>query len=322
MSRRTPLPPVFNDQPFSRREAVAAGVTDRRLAAADLRKPFHGARIAQGLPYTLEWRCLSYRRVSSVPFAFSHVTAALLLGLPVPAYAIDDRIHVTVCSPATPPYGRGVVGHQLNPALWRRRSFVHSDPTTHELFELPVLAPAVVLAQLSASLDADDVIAVGDAVVARDGTGEVNDLASRWGGRRGARALLRATSAMREGSRSRPESLQRRMFVRAGIPEPLPNVAVFAPDGRRLWTPDHVWPEYRVLSEYEGDGHRVSRAKFRSDIARFEEYVDGGWSPLRAQAADVFDDPNPFIARLWRRLVGGGWRPALREPRHIYAARR
>jgi very-short-patch-repair endonuclease len=76
-----------------------------------------------------------------------------------------------------------------------------------------------------------------------------------------------------------------------------------------------------VLVEYEGDGHRTSRGKFRSDITRVEEYADGGWFALRAQADDVFADPNPFLGRLGRRLERRGWRNP-RELRQVVGARR
>ncbi|MDJ0334673.1 hypothetical protein QMG83_05500 [Salinibacterium sp. G-O1] len=206
------------------------------------------------------------------------------------------------------------------------RPFVHRDHQNHDLFELPVLAPAVVWAQLAQSLDEDDLVAMADALVAgADPVCTMQELRVQtlaWRGRRGARAMLRAIDNVRVGSLSRPESLQRLQLVRAGIPEPRLNVTVADLHGVDIAMADEVWPEFRTLVEYEGDGHRASRGKFRSDITRVERYADGEWFALRSHADDVFGDPNPFIGRLWRRLVARGWRPGLREPRHIAPARR
>ena len=85
---------------------------------------------------------------------------------------------------------------------------------------------------------------------------------------------------------------------------------------------DLCWPKYRTLVECEGDYHRSSRSQFRSDITRMEMFTDGGWAGLRAHADDVFGDPNPFVARLWRRLEQRGWHPDAERPLWVSPARR
>lgn len=110
-------------------------------------------------------------------------------------------------------------------------------------------------------------------------------------------------------------------MIRAGIPEPLLDVEVHDRRGRPIAEADEVWPEFRVLVEYEGEGHR-EKSRFRTDITRFETYADEDWSALRAHADDVFDDPNPFIGRLWRRLRSRGWVPKRREPRKVAGVRK
>jgi hypothetical protein len=206
------------------------------------------------------------------------------------------------------------------------RPFVHVDHQNFDLFELPVLAPALVWAQLAPLLDEDDLVAVADAMVTGpDPLCTIPVLRAQvmaWSDRRGARALARAIDRVRTGSLSRPESLQRLQLVRAGIPEPELNVTVTDRSGNDIAMADEVWVEFRTIVEYEGDVHRTSRGKFRSDITRVERFADGDWFALRSHADDVFGDPNPFVGRLWRRLVARGWSPHRREPRHIVAARR
>jgi len=203
---------------------------------------------------------------------------------------------------------------------------VRTDPESGRLFELRTIEPALVWAQLATALDLVDLVALGDAMVwgAKRCTSreQLAWAVEAWAGRRGAKRLRVALSRVREGSLSRAESLHRQLLVAAGIPEPELNVIVRDRQGNEIAMADEVWSRYRVLAEYEGDGHRTSRGKFRSDIVRFERYADGEWAALRAQADDLFVDPNPFIARLWRRLVKGGWEPPLGEPRHIASARR
>ena len=130
-----------------------------------------------------------------------------------------------------------------------------------------------------------------------------------------------ALDRVRVGSLSRPESLQRLQLVRAGLPEPELNVRVQDRRGRLISMADLVWREYRTLIEYEGDGHRTSRTKFRSDITRGERYADGDWFPMRSHAGDVFGDPNDLIRRVSRRLRSRGW-DSRGELRQVAAARR
>src|SRR5690606_16025270 len=115
--------------------------------------------------------------------------------------------------------------------------------------------------------------------------------------------------------------LQRLQLVRAGIPEPALNVRVTDPAGKLIAMPDLSWPKYRVLLEYEGDGHRTSRGKFLSDITRGEDYADGDWFSMRSHAGYVFGDPNVLIRRVARRLAERGWKSPI-QLRQVAAARR
>jgi len=274
----------------------------------------------------LAQRCRAYSLRMTAGQAFGHVTAAQLYGLPLPLYARDARLHVAVVAGFRPSQDKGVAGHEIDDRLWEvQRVLVRNDPEDG-LFELTVVTPALLLAQLASVLDLDDLVAVGDAMVASEGplvtVEEISEIAARSAGRRGAKRLRLASTLIRVGSRSRTESIHRLQLVRAGLPEPDLNVEVSDAAGNLISTADEVWPAFRTLVEYEGDWHRTSRGKFRSDITRFERYADADWSGLRAQADDVFIDPNPFIGFLWRRLEARGWAPQLREPLRVASARR
>ena len=193
-----------------------------------------------------------------------------------------------------------------------------------DLWELTTLDPVVVWAQLASILDLHDLVAVADALLAGPSPlAAFHDLereAHSWSGRRGATKLRRALGLARAGSRSRAESLLRLQLADAGIPTAVLNEPVVDRRGREIHVPDLVWPDYRVLVEFESAKFHLDKRKFRSDITRFEEYADGGWSGIRVQSDDLYVDPNPTIGRIWRRLVANGWRPR-REPAEVRPAR-
>lgn len=312
--------------PFAARSARRAGVSAGRLRASDLARPFRGVRVAAAQSAELPWRCGAYQRTMHPRHVFSHETAAELYGLPLPLYVSNaDSLHVSTPAPLRAPAGAGITGHQISDALWSSREFIHYGPLGM-LFVFQLASPELVWAQLAPRLLVDDLVAVGDAIVGgRVPLGAMADLYRIAGaavGHRGAKTIAAAIGQVRVGSLSRPETLLRLLLVRAGFPEPALNLQVTDATGRPIAMADLCWPEYRVLVEYEGDGHRTSRGKFRSDITRGERYQDGGWFQLRATADDVFGDPNPFAQRLARRLRERGWHPARAELRPVVGARR
>lgn len=324
MTQRSELPGGIGDAPFSRRAAVLAGVAESRMRANDLQAPHRGMRRAADLPDDIFWRARDCLQIMAASAVFSHGTAALLHGLPLPLYC-DRDLHVSVPTGSRPPERRTVVGHEIAHEHWIRNEIVHQDYERGDLFALPVVSPALAWAQLADRVDPADLVAIGDAILAANPPLSTMDelvaLALRWRGRRGARALAWAAPRLRLRSWSRPETLFRLMQVEVGIPEPQLNALVYDRAGKPLTSPDQSWPDYRVLLEYEGDGHR-SKGRFRADITRYENYVDGGWSLVRVHAGDVFENPNPALGRLARRLTAAGWHQPRRELRIVAAARR
>jgi hypothetical protein len=316
MTRRSPLPEEFAEFPFTARSARQAGVSAGRLRASDLARPFRGVRIAAAQPDELPWRCGAYQAAMHPRHVFSHETAAELYGLPLPLYARTlGQLHVSSPAPLRAPAGAGITGHQISDAIWSSREVIHYGPLGM-LFVFRLASPELVWAQLAPRLLEDDLVAVGGR--APLGTmANLHHVAGEHAGHRGAKKIVAALGHVRVGSLSRPETLLRLLLVRAGFPEPALNLEVTDARGRPIAMADLCWPEYRVLVEYEGDGHRTSRGKFRSDITRGERYQDGGWFQLRASADDVFGDANPFAQRLARRLRERGWHPARAELRRV-----
>ena len=94
MPRQTPLPPELGTGPFTVAEAHALGLTEGRLRCDDLTRPSYGVRRlgpTEGIAQLAEATSL----VLPVGSAFSHVTAARTLGLPVShRWAPTEPLHV------------------------------------------------------------------------------------------------------------------------------------------------------------------------------------------------------------------------------------
>lgn len=298
--------------PFRTRETEQLGLTPKRLRHPQLAHPFHGV-YATGLDLeTHLGRCRAFEPLLLEGQFFSHTTALGLLGAPLPDLA-DDRIHVTVLHPRTPPRGRGVRGHSI-----RRFS-------TTMLHGLPVVDPASAWCQAAAVLTRDDLVAAGDflltgrRVLGVRGPSPVSrqqlERAARLhAGCAGSRAVAWALPRLRSGVDSRMESLLRLLLITsAGLPEPDVDVPVAVRGGLVLHA-DLAFAAERLVLEYEGDGHRVSRGQWLRDIERRELFEEAGHRVIRVTAPDIFSRPQHFIARVRRiRADRGAVSPARRD---------
>ena len=294
--------------------ALAAGVTRGQLRSRQLVSPFYGAR-ASSTPEDTVARCRAYLPLLRPGSVFSHVTAAILWGMPLPLAIDDALVHVTAPVGVRAPAGRGVRGHSAG-----LTTFPHVS-----VGGLPVSGPVATWMQLSTLLDWRDLAAVGDFIV----TGrplenllplaEMADLrrAIESAGRtRGARARSRALPAVGVGPYSRPESLSGLLFSMGGLPPALINEQVNDERGSFLALPDRIWPDYRVAYEYEGDSHREKR-RYRSDVHRVERLVDHDWTGAGRRAAPAKPGRGGGGRGAGSRLSRASWDGKVRELRHF-----
>lgn len=235
---------------------------------------------------------------------FSHVTAAELWRLPLPlgwGFRSSEPLHVTRLE------GRairrpGIVGH------------VASDVGRERIGPIPVVTPLQAWAECAALLRLDDLVAMGDALLAewspfpRARLLTLDELAADVAARFRFRGVLRLRAALalvRPNVRSPQETDMRLLFDRAGLPEAELNAEVRDDDNRWLGISDFVYREPRFVVEYEGDHHRTNPKQFMSDIARGERYADAGWRMVRATRDDLYRRPGELVARVWR-LHGRG----------------
>jgi hypothetical protein len=257
--------------------------------------PFHGVRAPLGRDDVMT-RCHAYALRMRSDAAFTSVTAAALWDIPLPTYVDQSRLHVSVPHGAPRPRSRGVVGTER----------MAGHPVV-ELAGLKVLRPAATWASLARILGIADLVAAGDHLIGASGREPVldfDDLVTAAASReRGSPLLRAATRRIRWGSRSRPESLSRVLFVESGIPEPeinhhLPELGVFL---------DLAWAGARFGYEYQG-GHHVSAAQHAADVRRQERVHDIGWLLMEATKYDLFDAPLATVARVRSRLESRGLR--------------
>ncbi|MFT4213897.1 MAG: hypothetical protein QM622_03875 [Microbacterium sp.] len=308
--QRHPLPPSLGTA-FAVGTALGLGVTPSRLRAHDLRAPFHGVRAlrAEHAPDTPESVLLEradhYANRMSTHEFFTHVTAAVIWGLPLPYGVVAGRrLEVAVTWPRRAAEGRGITAHAIRPTLAHR--------CVHPGTGLAVSTPATTWALLDAVLTRlEDLVAAGDAIVrvpmyAKDppALGTIDHLrAAMEAGRRvGIDRLREALPLVIERSRSRPESWLRLILQDAGLPVPEANFDVVE---RGVWLGqvDLAYPELRIAIEYEGEHHLTDPVQWAADIARMDRLVEAGWRVLRVTKEGVFAHRGRTVERVRRAIA-------------------
>lgn len=298
MTARRRLPFALREASFRVRDALHRGVSRGRLDARDLVRPFHGIRSATP-PRSVEERARALAPRLRTDQVFSHVTAAAILGVPLPRrFEGTPRLHVTTVGVDQALRVRGAVGHRAR----------HGTIRTTQSRGVRLSTPADTFVALGTMLTLDELIIAGDALVGWLGWATLDELARAVGRRRGSRGVVKlrlALEEIRQGSRSPGETRTRLALVRRGLPQPALNHDVVV-GGRWIACVDLAYPEARVAIEYESDLHRTDPATFRKDLTRGEHLKDVDWWLVRATADDVGRGLDRFVQRV-RRLLDVGY---------------
>jgi len=296
---RKPIPSTM-PLGFSVADARRNGITAGQLRNPAFGRPFFGTRTRPGSDDGLLPRCHSLASRMSPGVAFSHTTAALLLGAPLPAACEPGPLHVMSPAPVRALRCKGVAGHEAR-----------LEPEDILLTSgLPVTTPERTWCDLAAVLEFPDLVAVGDYLLCWENpkttVERMQDAVIRYPSQRGRAVHALALAALSSYSRSRPESLLRVQLVASPLPDPIPNFGVrLARSGRNIEI-DLAYPDYKVGVEYQGDHHRTDRAQWRGDIRRGNDAVDEGWSMIYFTGDDT-DDLPAVVSRVERRLWARGW---------------
>ncbi|CAN5150795.1 hypothetical protein BH11ACT2_BH11ACT2_14150 [soil metagenome] len=314
MPRRVPLPPALTAGPFRTRDAREAGITEGRLRGRDLEHPFHGAYSTAVAASVLD-RCREFAPLLRAGDFFSHATAARLWNCPLPEeFAPDEVLHVSSIAPLTPIRRDGIIGHRIAAAEPVVRSGLAVSDAVSTWLGLATLVPR------------DERVAAADHLVLDPRVLDPRDIrphtriesldrAVRDFHGRGARAAASALLDVRQGAESRPETLLRLLLIRAGLPEPELNVELRS-EGSLLGYVDLFFRRYRVVVEYDGDGHRANARQYERDISRIDDIVAAGFSLVRVRKRGLFVTPQATVARVTRALSDRGWSSKARNPRN------
>ncbi len=258
----------------------------------------HPGKVAQRRAHAL---ALSYAPRLKPGQFFSHLTAARLHGIPLPA-AFDgcELLDVSVPSPRRAARALGIQGHR-------------QDVATSDLVlvsGLPVSAPSRVWLELASLLTDEDLVCVGDYLLWwRQPRATAQDLelaCTVWRGRPGIAKLLEIVPILSDRSDSPAESRIRYRLLHAGLPRLSVNEKIFDSRGVFIAMPDLAFRGYRMVMDYEGDHHRTDRVQWEKDIARVPRLEAANWHSTRMSAQDLTDS-RELIRRLKRLLRERGW---------------
>ncbi|GAA3630683.1 DUF559 domain-containing protein [Microlunatus ginsengisoli] len=290
--------------PFTRAEALAAGLTPATLAGPRYRRLFHAVYVARG-PIGVHQRGAGALRVCPPGAFLSHATAAALWGGVAPD---TSETHVTVPPDSHRSKRQGIVAHQADGVR----------PVRHR--GLPVSSPTRAFVEVaSTSRNLIELVVLGDSLVAarRTTPGELVEAADTYTGR-GAHLARRAAALVRPGVDSPTETRLRLLIVLGGLPEPEVNRIVRHDDGAWRRRFDLSYPGHRLIVEYDGRQHVDVRAQWAADLKRREELERDGWTLVVITGADLFGDPEGTLERIRRALADRGCRTPRRAPAQWY----
>jgi hypothetical protein len=303
MRNPTPLPPALAKAPFSVQKSDAFGIARGRLRARDLTATFHGVRVPVALleAATTERKfailCDAYRAKLPKGWFFSSVTAARILGIPVPLRHERLEVHVSAPVPKLRPRGKFVHGHSAPGASTRNFN-------GHEVRE-----PAELWCELATVLTVDELIQAGDRIICDKpvllaARARLEAAVRAHGSRPGARSLREALPQLRENVWSPKETWVRLVLLRAGLPEPARNQNILDRQGRLVAIGDLVYERYRTLVEYEGERwHADDRSII--DIDRYNTLSALGWTIVRVRKHHTAQDVERMVRTA---LAANGWR--------------
>ncbi|WP_143556748.1 hypothetical protein [Sanguibacter antarcticus] len=235
-------------------------------------------------------RMIALARQSTVPLTFSHISAALLWGLPmVPGH---EHTHVVQGSRPGTRGDRGVVRH---------RTTLHDEHRTrHNGLIVTTLERTVVdclrmLPPLSGLIIADAALHVGaDRTVC-------SQMLEQLAGSRGIIKAREVLALADEGAESPGETTVRFAALRMGLPVPETQIKVVT-SSSTYWA-DLGWRGWRLLVEYDG---RQKYADAATDVLlherrRQESVEDAGWHVVRVMKEDL-RTPGLLRRRLLRHV--------------------
>jgi hypothetical protein len=276
------------DGPFTREAYEAAGRDRKRLKKPEFTQLVTAvwARSSAVDALTLVRAALLIHPATAYA---SFVTAALVLGLPVPEPAF---VHVTVTRHEDRRYRA-----QIKPHVTDRRQRIMT------VNGIRVSEPIPTFIDCAGMLGLVDLVVLGDAIVKRFRiTPEALVRACEKSTDYYAKLALFAATFVRLGVDSPMESRLRMLIVLAGLPEPTVNYRIYNDDGTWRRRFDLCYPGIKLIVEYDGLQHAEPDAR-ESDLERREEFDDEGFRIIVVTARGIYRQPERTLRRIRRQLI-------------------
>ena len=286
-------------RPFTLRDGLAAGLSRATLRGPQFRRVFHDvyveAKAALGPALLAEAAVLR----CGAGFV-SHTSAAAVLGIPVPASALQ---FVTVARETERCRVAGIrcVVRRGRSRLVGRVQVSESAQLFVELAELMSLVDVVVAG--------DHMLRVG--LTSRDLIREE----CRTSAAPGVARALEALPYLSARSASPMESRTRMLLVLAGLPDFRVNLSIVDDQGREIRRHDLGLPEAKVAVEYQGAQHRKNQRIWEDDYERQEASQLDGWLEVHVTSKGIFREPERTIRRVVEALESRGVRVGPLDPR-------
>jgi hypothetical protein len=288
MSAVRTVPVELLHRPFTRSEALAAGITSRML---------QGRRFVRLHPAV-------YRHADHV-LSRQDVLEAARLAMPPDARLTGiSRLQALGLDHGPPGPVHFVVEGDLH--LVTAGVFLHRTALMPPADARDVSVEAAFMAYCS-DARVIDAAKVGDWLLHHEHTTieELAALAHAQPWRDGAAETSWILEHLNGRSRSLPESEMRVVLGFAGLPVPEVNRPVDR-TGRMPYLPDLYYRRYGVAVEYEGGQHQADRGVYVSDLGRYADLRRAGVRYVQV-TKETLGRPRSLVGEVYRELLAGGY---------------
>jgi hypothetical protein len=245
-------------------------------------------------------RAVLLTRGETSPIAFSHVTAGVLHGLPLPATALG-----TVWMTAATGYDRTT----RYTRVLRREVAALSPEDLCRLDGLPATSMARTVADCLRHLPLTESVPLADAALHAGSLelAHVQRVLHREASWPFAETASRAIPFVDGRRESVLESRSGIVIQQHGLPAPTPQVKIFDANGRFVARSDFGWPKYGVIGEADGTGKYTDDpiAVLQAEKDRQAALEGLGLVVVRWGWRHLYGDPPELVARVRRALQAG-----------------
>ena len=280
-------------RPFTRSDALAAGISPKLLRGSKFRRIFRDVYISSDVRECLDDRARAALLLHPEAAYVSHTTAAELYGVAVPSSSL---VHVSVFDPKDRRWCVGTKPHVAPPGTVVAALRGMRISGTYRMF-----------IELAAVLELVDLVVAGDNMLRVFGISaaklraELSRSRDYWSG-----AARYAAGFVRDRVDSPMETRLRMLLVLAGLPEPVVNHEIRNDLGDVVLRFDLAYMGARVAVEFEGRQHVEVVRQWEKDIARDETADHRDWRIVKITSHGIYVDPGQTVLRVWEALRARG----------------